>query len=916
MIEKIFIMIITTKARKQILFILLGIIFISSFYLIWKKFIFKPSIPAPPKQEIKLEEKNVVYFQIPAGKMVEGIVLSKEAQEKTNDIKTRIKKVRDMSERLKNLSQNLKNLTDECTCGKSSCESVECQDGCCCQAERCSAINTCSKPGGCLIENPGCDISSACPESTCNLENIEKKTYEMEALISEIKEEQKKMLIAQLSIANNYLNLNKAKIMISSVTEAIDYETFFNIKDSIESKDNKKVEIETFQGWPDPTIEKQGKTFFDPATIYFDRREITNKNTIDISSCLELFIIATNQSPCGIAEIMDENAKEVLGRINFAELMPPVDRVNEIVQKATKETISSFSDDVSQKMSDILSIEMTSTIVEEMKGNSGAESSLPVKLIEPMSIILLEELPEELEIIFSSGIKTKVSDIFSNTDLFPYKINDLLSEKLKEFIPDDIKDIFSKSIGDVLPGGLIELVNNDIINQLFDLKLNSDFSKEIFERINLTLSSFLPDEIDQALCLSLTNSLWPKLENFLSENIPETLGFLSADKKELSISINDELEKELSDILYKKLEVELTLKQAEDFSSLLFSSGIIQKNLEESIFKNFDLILEQGIEKITKEISYNVSNEISLDVAIKITDLILIDISGKVSKDLESIFSSAISKTIEQGLFLNSLHELVLPYEPEDAEQKLKISYPQSCQFVLPNVGSSTKEEKSFEAHWEVKIIYDSIAEQINILNSAVKLVQSPEKGCDPNMCSPQCIDATCYAKDFYCEGLELTEFLGACSKYQTSYPNGTLPCQSLYIDFYNQNGRFNACPSIYLGNELIKKYYLKVENANKKINEILEKKYDQKSLEFKENIGKVVQGSKLLKNLSNELIQVVDKCKCSENSLCEKLSYGCTPKGCSLSSQCSKTDLKNINEKIYDVEYAIQDLYYNSKYK
>jgi len=142
------------------------------------------------------------------------------------------------------------------------------------------------------------------------------------------------------------------------------------------------------------------------------------------------------------------------------------------------------------------------------------------------------------------------------------------------------------------------------------------------------------------------------------------------------------------------------------------------------------------------------------------------------------------------------------------------------------------------------------------------------------------------------------------------------LPCKGIYVDFYNQNGWFNACPSIYSGNELIKKYYLEIENANKKINEILEKKYDQKSLEFKENIGKVVQGSKLLKDLSNELIQAVDRCKCSENSLCEKLSYGCAPKGCSLSSQCSKTDLKNINEKIYDIEYAIQDLYYNAKYK
>jgi len=915
MIEKISIMTIRPKIKRQILFILLGILLISSFYLIWK-IISKPSPPILPEQEIKFEEKDFVYFQIPAGKIIEDIVLSKEAQEKTNKIKTRIENIRDMSEDLKNLSQELKELADECTCGKSSCQGVECENGCCCQAQGCSAINTCSKPNGCLIESPGCDLSSACPEAICDLENIAKKTYEMETLMDNMKEEQEKMLISQLSITNDYLKLNKVKIMISSSTEAIDYETFFNRKDSIQSENNKKVEIETFHGWPDPTIERQGETLFDPATIYFDKKQIENKNIIDISSRLELFMIITNQSPYGIAKIMDENAKEVLEKINFGELTPLISRVNEIMQEATEETISSFSDNVSQRMSDMLSIEITNAIVEELKGNVGANSSLPVKLIEPMSVILSKELPEELKIIFSSGIKTKISDILSNTDLFPYKINNLLSERLEEFIPEDIKDIFSESIGDVLPGGLIELVNNNIINKLFSLGLNNAFSKEILEEMNSTLEIFLPDEIDQALCSSLTNSLWPGLENFLSENIPETLGFLSADKEELSINISDELEKKLSDIIYKELEVELTPKQAEDFSSLLFSSEIIQKNLRENISKNFDLILGQEIKKIVEEISYNVSREISLDMAVKITDLILVNITEKVSKDLESIITPAILRTVEQGLFLNSLHDLIFLYAPEDDEQKPKISYPQNYEFMLPNIESSTKEEELFEAHWEVKIIYDAVSAQIDILNNAIELIQSPENGCNPDICSPQCLDATCYAQDFYCGEFKLTEFLGACSKYQTSYPSGTLPCKSIYVDFYNQNGQFNACPSIYLGNELIKKYYLEIENADKRISKILEKKYDQKSSKFKEDIEKVVQGSKLLRDLSNELIQATNKCKCSEDSLCEELSYGCTPKGCSLSSQCSQTDLKNINEKIYDIQYAIQDLYYNAQYK
>ena len=70
------------------------------------------------------------------------------------------------------------------------------------------------------------------------------------------------------------------------------------------------------------------------------------------------------------------------------------------------------------------------------------------------------------------------------------------------------------------------------------------------------------------------------------------------------------------------------------------------------------------------------------------------------------------------------------------------------------------------------------------------------------------------------------------------------------------------------------------------------------------------------MKELGNELIQMTNNCKCSKPSLCEKLSPGCETRGCSLSSQCSETDIKNINEKIYDIEERIQDLYYDTKQK
>jgi hypothetical protein len=913
-------MILSSKIKKQIILIISGIILISSFYLIWKIYIHQIDIPSPPKQKIAFEKEEFVYFQIPIGKIVENVILDKEAQEKIDDVKTRIKNVRDSSKELNNLSQELKKLTEECTCGKSSCQEIECEKGCCCQAQGCSSINTCSKTNGCFIESPSCDISKACPGSNCELEKIKEKTDEMEALINKIEEERKKMLVAQLSVTNDYLNLNKAKTMISSAIEAIDYETFFSLKDSTQNDNEDKVKIETFYGWPEtPTIKEKDQTFFDPATIYFEKTKIENKNIISISTCLELFMIVANQSPDKITKIMDENAKEVLRGINFEGLIPSANKTNEIIQKTTKETVSSFSDDLSKQISNMLSVEITDIIVEELKGESGNKSSLPVKLIEPMSVILLKELPTELEAIFGVEIKTNVLDILSNTDLFSPRISKLFFEKLEEFIPNDLASILAQNIGETLPNKFIGLINKNIVNELFKLNFDETFSDRILERINSTLNTSFSREIDQSLKLSITSNLYPEIEGFLSENMPQALGFSSSNKEKLAIDIHKILEENLFDIFRKHLGAELTLKQAQDFSMFLSSSEIVQGELEENISKDFDLTIKEEIRKIREEISYNISEKISSAMSPKITDLVLEDISVKISKDLGDIISPAILKTAEQGIFLNSLREILPLYRKEEIEknkQKADITYPQDCEFMSPGINSSVKEDKMTEACWEVKTIYDSISEQINVMNKIIELIQNPEKGCNPDICYPQCIDATCYAKDFYCGEFELKEFLGSCGEQQTSYPDGSLPCKSMYSDFYNQNGEFKACPSIFLANELIKEDYLKIENAGKRIEGVLKEKYDEKSLSFKEFIKKIVKRSELMKELGNELIQMTNECKCSKTSLCEKISPGCETKGCSLSSQCSETDIKNINEKIYDIEEKIQDLYYDTKQK
>jgi hypothetical protein len=243
--------------------------------------------------------------------------------------------------------------------------------------------------------------------------------------------------------------------------------------------------------------------------------------------------------------------------------------------------------------------------------------------------------------------------------------------------------------------------------------------------------------------------------------------------------------------------------------------------------------------------------------------------------------------------------------------EELIISYPQICQLTIPDLEGTDKEDKLFEACWKIKIIYDAVSDQINTLQKMTELIQDPDKGCDPNRCQAQCADATCYAKDFYCGEEYSTECVGYCGEYQTFYPTGHLPCKSDYIDFYNNNGLFRVCPTLHLGNELIIKYYLQIEKAGNEVQDMLQKENDKKNANLKERVRTIMARSEILKDLSQELKELTDKCQCSEKSLCEELSCGCLAKGCSPTSQCSQTDIQKITEKIEEIGGATEELYY-----
>lgn len=275
------------------------------------------------------------------------------------------------------------------------------------------------------------------------------------------------------------------------------------------------------------------------------------------------------------------------------------------------------------------------------------------------------------------------------------------------------------------------------------------------------------------------------------------------------------------------------------------------------------------------------------------------------------------------------------PYSYEEDEEgnkkALEIFYPQICQLTIPDLEKTDKEDELFDACWELKIIYDAVPHQINTLQKMIELTRDPEKGCSLDRCNPQCVDATCYAKDFHCSGgcplcncpgddcsvasadcdcadcpaCECQpECVGHCSKYQTSYPTGSLPCKSDIIDFYSNNGAFRVCPDLRAGNNLVNKYYLQIEEAEKKI-----KEGKKNTSKIQERAEEIKEKSELLKDLSKELEELTDKCLCSKKSLCEVEGCGCEEKGCSPLSQCSEEDIEKINEKINEIEEVIKEL-------
>jgi len=518
-------------------------------------------------------------------------------------------------------------------------------------------MNTCSKSWGCPIEISDCDLSLACPERNCDLEGIDKKIVEIEKLMAELKTQQKEILIAQLSLLSDYIKLKKVETMVNLPSEAMDYETFFKKKDLIENIYKQKLAITTFSTWPEPTIKIDQGAAMDPTSIYFDKEDDENGQVIRQSSRLEPFLIMANQCPEDLNKIMRENTKEVLSGLNFQDLIPATDKIDDIIQESIEEATPQITDEISKALSDILGPEITTIIIEELKGETGTRIDISINSVEQIEHILIEELPNELSNLFFAEIKEEVFAILSDTNLLPFEISNLLSKNLADLLPDNLRNTLSFSVGEILPGDLMDLIYATFLDKAFQVQSDVFISEQTLNTVDSTLTNFLPDKMSSALSSSLTNTLNVSLKGFLTENVPQTLGFVSSDEEKLSKRIEEKIREESFVILNEKLRGKLSPEQINQFSTILLEE-VLPEKIPEVLSENLFPVLEDKAEKIVEVILDKASKKLAGNMGGKITDLTSPELAEKVTGDLKEIITSAMSKIIAEGLHLDSLYNL------------------------------------------------------------------------------------------------------------------------------------------------------------------------------------------------------------------------------------------------------------------
>ena len=621
------------------------------------------------------DEKGFVYFQTSVGKIIEDIVLTKEAHEKfegskninylankqstiskdlAQDIQSKcpcqdgddesseegesgsgsketvgiIEKAemaRDESENLKNLSQELKDLTDACLCGESSCKATNCGNGCCCQATGCAQVNTCTKPCGCSITALlPCNLAAACPDRHCDLQAISKKIIAMQLSMAKLKIQQKQVFTAQLPLLSDYVKLKKTGMMISMPEGAEEYGEFFKKRENIKQEYDEEVDINTFSNWPDPMVETEVGVVLDPTSIYFDKKLYENKKVIEESSRIETLLIQTNISPKDLKEIMTENTQEVFSQYNNQDFMPSAEEMDSIIQESIDQASSEITPEISEMLTNTLVQEITASVIAEAGAGVGASAGISTELGNQIGFIISEELPSQLDALFSAEISVDMPNILSNLNMDEnMTVWDLVSSGLPSGtvinnIP-GLSAILTGSPSDVIPdlNALLNLQLSDLIpsseipSELLNATLGDILPSEIMDTLNTNFGSVLPEEINSFLNSSIADFLPSEFMNGLDTSIGDLLPPEISDL--LNLNLNDLLSGELMGGIGDLLSTDLIDLLPGDLTSILSLSigNILPGDLTNIVYATFGELLGIDLDEFFPDFLLNLPDNLS-----------------------------------------------------------------------------------------------------------------------------------------------------------------------------------------------------------------------------------------------------------------------------------------------------------------
>ncbi|GAG90545.1 unnamed protein product, partial [marine sediment metagenome] len=260
---------------------------------------------------------------------------------------------------------------------------------------------------------------------------ISKKIIQIENSMANLKIQQKQVFTAQLPLLSDYLKLKKLGMMVSLPQGAIEYGEFFKRRELIKETFGEDVEIETFSTWPDPIIEIEGGAVFDPSSIYFNKNVYENQLVIKQSSRVESLLVQSNLCPEDLNKIMTENAQEVLSQYSSEDFLPSSEEMDSIIQEIIDQVSFELSQEISNALTDTLSQELTAVIIAEAVGGTGAAAGISVDLGNQIGFIITQEMPNELDTLFTAEISIDLPEILSNLNISDsLTLADLLSDNL------------------------------------------------------------------------------------------------------------------------------------------------------------------------------------------------------------------------------------------------------------------------------------------------------------------------------------------------------------------------------------------------------------------------------------------------------------------------------------------------------